>query len=195
MSDKNRNWTFLVYPDSAPENWFDILQDTGLPFAVSPLHDKDFNPTGEQKKPHYHVIVCFPGPTTFNKVNTDICNLLNSPIPKRLLSIVGMYRYFTHKDNPDKYQYDDTLIRVSNGFDIQEYNVLTTSQVVLLTKELILLIRKKKFTEYCQFIDYLVNEDSTDLFIVAKNHVTFFDRYISSKRNALRDFENELYKR
>lgn len=194
-NDKNRNWTFLVYPDSAPSDWFTILQDTGLPFAVSPLHDNDFNPTGEQKKPHYHVVICFPGPTTFNKVNTDICQLLNSPIPKRVLSVVGIYRYFTHKDNPEKYQYSDDLIRVSNGFDIKEYNALTTSQVLLLMKELCILIRQKKFTEYCQLIDWLLNTDSTDLFQVASSHTLFFDRYISSKRNILKEFRQELLDR
>lgn len=187
MKDKNRNWTFLVYPDSAPDNWFDILQDTGLPFAVSPLHDKDLNPTGDQKKPHYHVIVCFPGPTTFNKVNTDICNALNSPIPKRLLSVVGMYRYFTHQDNPEKYQYSENEIRVSNGFDIKEYNALTTSQTILLMKELQLLIIKQKIYEYAELMDILLNEDSVDLYFVASSHTLFFDRYISSKRNIARD--------
>ena len=52
--EKNRNWTFLIYPESAPNDWFEILQNTGLPFAVSPLHDKDFNPTGDQKN---HIII------------------------------------------------------------------------------------------------------------------------------------------
>lgn len=191
-NDKNRNWTFLVYPDSAPTNWFEFLQETGLPFAVSPLHNKDFNPTGDQKKPHYHVLICFPGPTTFNKVNNDICANLNSPIPKRLLSVVGMYRYFTHKDNPEKYQYSDVDIRVSNGFDIKEYNALTTSQTLLLMKELILLCKQKKFTEYCQIINFLLKEDSTDLFQVASSHVTFFDRYLSSTRNSKRDFQRDF---
>lgn len=187
MKEKNRNWTFLVYPDSAPKNWFEILQDTGLPFAVSPLHDRDFNPTGDQKKPHYHVIVCFPGPTTFNKVNNDICSLLNSPIPKRLLSVVGMYRYFTHQDNPEKYQYSDIDIRVSNGFDIKEYNAMTTSQVLFLMKELQLLIIKNKIYEYAELMDMLLNEDSIDLYQVASSHTLFFDRYISSKRNIARE--------
>ena len=42
---KKRNWTFLVYPESAPADWVSKLQATGLPVAISPLHDKDINPT------------------------------------------------------------------------------------------------------------------------------------------------------
>ena len=192
--EKNRNWTFLIYPESAPNDWFEILQNTGLPFAVSPLHDKDFNPTGDQKKPHYHCVVCFPGPTTFNKVNTDICALLNSPIPKRVLSVVGIYRYFTHRDNPEKYQYNESDIRVSNGFDIGEYNSLTTNQIILLMKELQILIIQKKFTEYCQLMDYLLEADSFDLYQVASSHTLFFDRYLSSKRNMFKDLNDHLKK-
>ena len=51
---KKRNWAFVVYPESAPEDWIEQLQKTGLQCAVSPLHDKDTDPTGEPKKAHYH---------------------------------------------------------------------------------------------------------------------------------------------
>ena len=54
---KKRNWAFFVWPDSAPEDWREQLQKTGLQCAVSPLHDKDVNEgTGEVKKAHWHVI-------------------------------------------------------------------------------------------------------------------------------------------
>lgn len=191
--EKNRNWTFLVYPDSAPSNWFDIIQESGLPFAVSPLHDKDNNPTGDQKKPHYHVLVCYPGPTTFLQVS-KLCSMLNSPIPKRVLSIVGIYRYFTHKDNPEKYQYNEDDIRTSNGFDIKEYNALTTSQVIFIMKEIQILIRQKKFYEYSQLMDYLLEQDTIDLYQIASTHTLFFDRYLSSRRNKQKDDLEKLEK-
>lgn len=193
--EKNRNWTFLIYPDSAPENWFELLQDTGLPFAISPLHNKDLNPTGEQKKPHYHCVVCFPGPTTYNKVNNDICQMLNSPIPKRVLSIVGIYRYFTHKDNPEKYQYNEEDIKTSNGFDIAEYNALTSSQVLIIMKTIQQLIIDKKIYEYSDLMDFLLKEDTVDFYNIASSHTLFFDRYLSSRRNKKKDFEQELEKR
>lgn len=54
MAEKNvkkRNWVMVAYPDSLPENWLDILVQTGLPCAISPLHDRDTEATGEPKKP------------------------------------------------------------------------------------------------------------------------------------------------
>ena len=55
---KKRNWAFVLYIESAPSNWLDILIKSGLSFAVSPYHDKDINPDGEVKKAHYHIILC-----------------------------------------------------------------------------------------------------------------------------------------
>ena len=38
---KKRYWAMVLYPDSAPQNWEELLQETGLQCAISPLHDKD----------------------------------------------------------------------------------------------------------------------------------------------------------
>lgn len=46
---KSRTWGMVVYPESAPENWQELLSETFMQFAVSPLHDKDTNPDGEIK--------------------------------------------------------------------------------------------------------------------------------------------------
>ena len=71
---KKRNWTFVLYPESAPADWLEKLQLTGLQAEISPLHDKDINPDGTVKKAHYHIIVCYSGPTSYTVVKglTDI---------------------------------------------------------------------------------------------------------------------------
>ena len=84
---KKRNWGAVIYPESAPEDWKEILKLKGLTFAVSPLHDKDIDPTGEKKKPHYHIIICFPGPTTDTTVN-QIMKELNQPIAIPLEKVI-----------------------------------------------------------------------------------------------------------
>ena len=123
---KKRYWAFVLYPESAPENWQDILQQTGLSCCVSPLHDKDTNPTGEPKKAHYHIILCYSGPTT-EKCVKSITDRLNQPKPIALEQVRGYFRYLTHKDNPEKYQYDEKDIVTINDFDIDNYNDLSVS--------------------------------------------------------------------
>lgn len=49
-NNRTRNWAFICYPDSAPDNWKVVLKSFHIPCAISPLHDKDLNPTGDEKK-------------------------------------------------------------------------------------------------------------------------------------------------
>ena len=145
---KKRNWGAVLYPESLPSNWLEILQLKGLPFAVSPLHDKDIDDEVSKttKKPHYHIILCFPGPTTDKVVNDIIVKELGQPIAIPLESVGGYYRYFTHKDNPDKYQYDPTDIKLFNGFDVTD--VLNNFEVFKIMKEIQHLILENCILEY-----------------------------------------------
>lgn len=44
-------WTMILYPDSLPENWQDILSELHLKIWVSPLHNKDtYTGRDEQKR-------------------------------------------------------------------------------------------------------------------------------------------------
>ena len=73
---KKRYWAMILYPESAPDNWKDKLVESGIQCAVSPLHDKDKNADNTPKKAHYHIILCYEGPTTFKNVNS-LCESLN----------------------------------------------------------------------------------------------------------------------
>ena len=91
MADKNvkkRNWAFVLYPESAPVDWLERIQKSGVMAAVSPLHDKDVNASGEPKKPHYHVILVYGNPTTFKNVES-FTKSLNQPIPQALEQVRG----------------------------------------------------------------------------------------------------------
>lgn len=179
---KKRNWAFVLYPESAPENWRELLQKTGLQCAISPLHDKDVNPDGEPKKAHYHIILIYSGPTSFNVVRS-LCEGLNQPIPQPLEQVRGYYRYLTHKDNPEKAQYSENDIQTLNGFDISDYIELTRSEVIAIKKHLQQIIREADITEYSDLIDLLADSEMSTEFDVATSNTLFFDRYITSRRH------------
>ena len=84
---KKRYWAFVLYPDSAPSDWQEQLQMLGVTAAISPLHDKDLNADNEIKKEHYHIILCYNGPTTYNNVKKLTVDTLNATIPQPLESI------------------------------------------------------------------------------------------------------------
>lgn len=112
---KSRWWWFIAYPESLPDNWKDVLLLTGIPFIVSPLHDKDINMDGEYKKPHYHIIVIFDNPTTYNHVLTHCCKPINATIPQVILNISGCIAYLTHKGIENKAQYNENDVCCYNG--------------------------------------------------------------------------------
>ena len=60
-SDRTRNWTVVVYPESAPDNWREYVDDLHIEWVESPLHEFDSNATGEVKKPHWHLLLMFGG--------------------------------------------------------------------------------------------------------------------------------------
>lgn len=113
---RGRNWAIVVYPESLPENWKEIIKSE--PVAISPLHDKDVTAEGELKKPHYHLVLSYNGNKSFEQID-EIARLLHAPIPERINSLTGSVRYLTHMDDPNKYQYDSSDIQVFGGFDLE----------------------------------------------------------------------------
>lgn len=187
MAEKNvkkRNWAFVLYPESAPKDWKDQLQQTGLQCAISPLHDRDKNPTGEPKKPHHHVILCYSGPTAYNVVKSLTNGKLGQTIPQPLEQVRGYYRYLTHEDNPEKAQYDKADILTLNGFNFRDFVEMTKSEVIRFKREVQVFIRDNKITEYGHLMDLLLDagDAMSDHYEVAANNTLFFTAYLTSRR-------------
>lgn len=164
---KGRHFAFVVYPESAPEDWIEQLKQTGLAFVVSPLHDKDINADNTPKKAHYHVIVSWGNSTTYRSAR-GLCDTLKCPIPQMLKNCNGMYRYLTHKDNPDKYQYKEQP-KCYNGW----VRPLDNADVENIKKE----IWKMVYTEDCQEYGELTmvcEERGAEYFEIASKHTIFF---------------------
>lgn len=185
MAEKNvkkRNWAFVLYPESAPDDWLGQLQKTGLTCAISPLHDKDVNATGEPKKAHYHIILVYGNPTTFKNVES-LTKRLNQPIPQPLEQVRGYYRYLTHEDNPEKAQYSKVDIQTLNGFSISDFVEMTKSEVTKYKREIVAFIQDNYMTEYADLMDALMaGAGPEEWFDVASNNTLFFSAYLKSRR-------------
>lgn len=179
---KKRFWTVVLYPESAPEDWRERIKQSGLVFAVSPLHDRDVNADGTPKKPHHHLILVYGGPTTYNNVKS-FCDELNQPIPKPLESVRGMYRYFTHEENPEKAQYDKKGIEHYNGFCLANFCELMRGEVNELKKKIFKLIDEADIIEYSDLIYFLLDNEMHDELEVASSHTLLFNTLITSRRH------------
>ena len=172
---KGRYWTFLVFENNIKENpkWLKKLIDTHLRFCISPYNDKDVltdldlqkNPDrvdqiviGEKKTPHYHVMIHCDDNTTF-KTMKELTESLGLPIPFKVIAPDGLYRYFCHQDNLEKFQYNINDIRHYNGSEPSDYLMeISRMKKLNIITELTAFIVGKMFTHYADI--YLAIADS-----------------------------------
>lgn len=168
---KGRHFWYVVYPTeayvkahfpncpydghsgwgTAPDDWVEQLQATGLPFNVSPFHQWDFEASikgGLPKKPHWHVIVSWGNTTTYRTARA-LCDMLNCAYPKLLRNVVGAYRYHNHKDDPDKHQYTELCVSY-NGW----LPPIDSNEIARIKRELLEIILTEDIQEYTELVSF-----------------------------------------
>ena len=106
----------MVYPESAPENWLEILGEQLIPAFVSPLHDKDIDPQNQPKKPHYHVMLMFDSMKSTEQVK-EVFALIGGVGMEIVNNTRSYARYLCHMDNPEKARYKEEEVRCFGGSD------------------------------------------------------------------------------
>lgn len=163
--EKLRNFAFILYPDSAKENWQQVLANLGQPvFWI--LHDKDFEVdkgTGEikEKKPHYHVMIMFENQRLVTAV-TKVAKFCGSnECIKKIKSKKAYARYLCHLDHPNKHRYNPEEVRSLNGADYNR-TACTANEIEQRfddkLAEIINFCKENKVFVYCYLIDYCISE-------------------------------------
>lgn len=164
---KGRHFSYVIYPNSAPADWIEQLKNIGLAFVVSPLHNRDINADGTKKKDHWHIIVSWGNTTTYRAAK-GLCNILNCPIPQMLRNCNGMYRYLTHKDNPEKHQYKEQP-KCYNGW----VRPLDNADVANIKREIWQMIYIEDCQEYGELL-MMCEQRGPEFFEIASRNTLFF---------------------
>ena len=173
-------WTFIVYPESVKENWREILDEMHIQWVESPLHDKDLNATGEAKKAHRHVMVIFNSVKTYEQV-LDVTEAISATIPERVRDSRAMVRYFAHRDNPEKYQYDISDIVGHGGVDVSAMLAPSASERRQVLREMLNFIRDNDITCYSDFVDYCLVENGVWFEAISEHATYVVKEYIKSR--------------
>lgn len=181
---RSRIWVAVVYPESAPDNWQDILDEQHIEWAESPLHDQDVDPgTGELKKAHWHIVLAFDGKKSFEQVS-DLLEPLHCPIPKRCHALKGAVRYFAHLDNPEKAQYSIHAIRAHGGFDVAAALAPSSAQRYELIAEMQEWCHENGIIEMQDLMDYARASRFEDWFpLLCDSCCMVMQAYIKSQRH------------
>lgn len=180
---RTRNWSVVLYPESAPENWRDVLDELHIEWVESPLHEFDCNPDGEVKKAHWHLLLMFGGMKTYDQVQ-EVLKPLNCPAPQRCLSAKGAVRYMAHLDNPEKYQYSASDIVSHGGVDLAELLRPSSSERYVLIREMCEFVKQENITEFQDLMDYAMSSFFDTWFpLLCDNSAYVVGQYIKSQRH------------
>lgn len=147
-----RNFATVVYPESAPDMWEEILKDYHIQGFISPLHDKDVSADGTPKKPHYHVMLMFEGKKSDDQVK-EIFDSIGGVGLLHIESIRGYARYLIHIDDPNKAQYSEDDVISICGADYYGICSLAIDKYRVIG-EIINFIQEKQISSYRQLLLY-----------------------------------------
>ncbi|MGF2142718.1 replication protein [Vagococcus fluvialis] len=179
---RSNKWAFLIYQESSPKNYIEILESLRIPFVLSPWHDKDIiSETGEIKKSHKHGALYFDSLKSYSQVSELISDKLNGPSHVEIvLSPKGMFNYFTHADNPDKTLYNVEDIESGCGFEIDKFLLEQNSDNFM--NEVIDIIEENNFTEFEDLVRYARKNNYLLLGLIIER-TYFFAKYLDSRRH------------
>lgn len=185
---RTRNWTVVMYPDSAPDNWRDLIDDTHIEWIESPLHEFDTNPIdGTVKKAHWHVLLMFGGVKSYEQV-VEYLLPFNCPAPQRCHNAKSMVRYMAHLDHPHKYQYNVEDIVGHGGIDISDLLKPSSSERYSIIKDMMQYISDNNITEFCDLMDYAMRNEFDSWFpLLCDNSSYVIGQYIKSVRERMRE--------
>lgn len=173
-----RNFATVVYPESAPNNWREILSELKVPCFISPLHDRDINPTGEPKKAHYHVAFMFEGKKSVEQVRIMFESFGGVGV-EIINTIRGYARYLCHLDNPEKAQYNTEDVVCICGSDYASTIGLPTDKYKCI-KEMMRWCSESGCDSYCELLEYAAEYHFDWFRVLCDNGTVVMKEYLKS---------------
>ena len=173
-----RNFTFLMYEDSAVEDWFEALTNMHIPAAVSPLHIGELKEDGTEKKPHYHVVLMYSQKHSIAQALEIVEELHGVPSLKNNFKefVVGdlqlMLRYLCHLDNPEKKQFPIEDVRIIGALNY-EAAIQQSADIIQTLVDITFFVHTNHMTNFAEFMCWC-GENNRHWFEIAATECTYY---------------------
>lgn len=176
---RTRNFATVVYPESAPDNWLDIIRDSHINCLISPLHDKDINPSGEAKKAHYHVLVLFDTVKSVEQFK-EFASSFGGVGTEKINTVRGYARYLCHLDNPEKARYNENDVICIGSCDYFELISLPSDKYQVI-REIINFCESGDITNFADVFRYAADNEETWFRCLCDNGAYVVKEYLKSR--------------
>lgn len=183
-SSRNRSFATVVYLESAPENWRALLEDLKIPCLISPYHDKDTNPDGSPKKPHFHILFHFEGKKSVEQVRELVATFGGVGV-EVVNSMRGYGRYLCHLDNPEKAQYNISDVVSIGGIDYADL-IRSAADRHAIMRQMAEFCIQNDIVELSDLYEYALFNNEEWFQALNDSCAYLFDKYIRSRRHRLR---------
>ena len=178
---RTRYWATIIYPSSenTPSNWKEILQEQLIPTFISPLHDKDYNSTGEQKKPHFHIVLMFESLKTKEQAS-EIFRKIGGVGTEYINCIRAYSLYLCHLNDKNKAQYDYREVICYAGANYEEM-IKSADDKYSAIKEMIDFCEQEDIISYADLIIYARNNNTTWFKVLCDNGTLPIVQFLKSR--------------
>lgn len=136
---KERQWEFVSNIKSIAEAYgcpeseavkklLEVIQKVSyIRYYAGIVHDKDLKENGSPKAVHVHIVLSLTCPVTAKTLagkigmpEQTVCKIYQkkqNAAGKWVIDLGGALSYLTHRNAPEKYQYDDKAVFASTGWD------------------------------------------------------------------------------
>lgn len=170
-------WKYVVYPDSAPSNWKEMLDRYGRPWVESPLH------TPEDEKPHWHIIVDSGKKTTYERA-CKLCAILGCPHPRYTQYLTRDVRYLAHLDNSKKQQFDLSTepIVAHNGFDLKKHLEGKRADRLVTMREISTFADDRGVLDFYELTEAILEVQDENMFAFVRKNAYMVNSFLANRR-------------
>lgn len=173
-------WLENMIPDW--QNHLDMLIQNPYCYCI---HDKDFDSTGEARKPHVHIMITFPNTTTykhavkiFNRFSADYKQCANTAYA--VINVRYMYNYLIHdteaakKEHKHLYAPEERICGLN--FDIgllEQISVVDKKNMIMQISSDII---ERRIINYTDLFVYILNTYDMSYLDILYSYSGHFDR-------------------